>query len=132
MTMVPFDIVLPVQHFEARHQPAPEQRLMVAVLQDALDCVAKYRVADDAQGQRLFREANQWLLAAGTDWPYSFESICAVLDLDLDAVRQRVRVASAQPGRRAAADGAARPAQTRRSGAGDGRRGASPGKREAR
>ena len=29
----------------------------------------------------------------GADWPYSFERICAVLDLDANAVRDRLRLA---------------------------------------
>jgi len=70
---------------------------MIAVLQDALDCVEKYRRAKDPCGQRLFADARRWLLAAGTDWLYSFESICGVLDLDLDAVRQRLRIAPPRP-----------------------------------
>ncbi len=91
--MMQFDIVLPSQHFGLRRQQAPEQRLMVAVLHDALECIEKYRLATDAHGRRLFQEAKQWVLADETDWPYSFECICGALDLDSNAVRQRLRVA---------------------------------------
>ena len=87
------DILLPSQHFGPRRKQAPEQRLMMAVLHDALECLEKYRFATSSQGRRLFREAMQWFLADETDWPYSFECICGVLDLDSNAVRQRLRVA---------------------------------------
>jgi len=70
---------------------APEQRLMIAVLQDAIDCVGKYRLTKDHRGRRLFDEAIQWLLAEETDWPYSFECICGVLGLDSNAVRYSLR-----------------------------------------
>jgi hypothetical protein len=87
------DIILPSQHFEPRGKPAPEQRLMIAVLHDALDCLEKYRFATADHGRRLFQEAKQWFLAEDTGWPYSFECICGFLDLDPTAVRQRLRVA---------------------------------------
>ena len=93
MSMTQSDIVLPSQHFGARRKQAPEQRLMIAVLHDALDCVEKYRFATGTHGRRLFREAQRWFLSDEPDWPYSFECICGVLDLDSNAVRQRLRLA---------------------------------------
>ena len=87
------DIILPSQHFGPQRKQAPEHRLMMAVLHDALDCLEKYRFATAARGRRIFREAQQWFLADETKWPYSFECICGVLDLDANAVRQRLRVA---------------------------------------
>lgn len=61
---------------------------MMAVLDAAVRCVERYRFPTDAQGRRLFHEAKQWLLAAEPHWPYSFERICAELDLDANAVRR--------------------------------------------
>jgi hypothetical protein len=95
------DVVLPSQHFAPRRKEAPEQRLMVAVLHNALDCVETYRFATTIRGQRLFHEAKQWFLADEASWPCSFEYICGVLGLDSDAVRQRLRVAP-EPAPRAA------------------------------
>ena len=86
--MMRLDIVLPSRRFGSRRKQTPEQRLMIAVLQDALDCIEKYRYATDTHGRRLFQEAKQWFLADETDWPYSFECICGALDLDADAVRR--------------------------------------------
>jgi len=90
--MAQLGIVLPSQHYGARRTQAPEERLMIAILHDARDCVEKYRLARNQHGQRLFREATQWFLADEADWPYSFEGICLILDLDSNAVRQRLRV----------------------------------------
>ncbi|HEX7410164.1 MAG TPA: hypothetical protein VF515_21290 [Candidatus Binatia bacterium] len=92
-SLTQLDIILPSQHFGPRRKQAPEQRLMIAVLHDALDCLEKYRLATGNHGRRLFHEAKQWFLADETEWPYSFECICGVLDLDSNAVRQRLRVA---------------------------------------
>jgi hypothetical protein len=69
---------------------------MIAILHDAIDCVEKYRVATDPQGQRIFQEAKEWLLADESEWPYSFECICGVLELDASAVRRRLRLAPEQ------------------------------------
>lgn len=85
-------IVLPSQHFGALRKQAPEQRLMIAVLHDAFDCVEKYRFATSTRGRRLFREAQRWFLSDEPHWPYSFECICGVLDLDSNAVRRRLGV----------------------------------------
>jgi len=67
---------------------------MIAVLNDALDCLEKYRAASDPQGHRIFQEAKQWVLAMDTDWPCSFERICMTLDLDSSAVRRRLLAAT--------------------------------------
>ena len=90
------NVILPSQHFGARTPLAPEQRLMIAVVQDAINCIEKYRFATDHRGRRLFREVTQWLGAKATGWPYSFEAICEVLGLDANAVRHRLGVAQAQ------------------------------------
>jgi hypothetical protein len=90
-------VILPAQHFNPPKRLAPEHRLMVAVLDDAVRCVEKYRFPTDARSRRLFHEAKQWLLAAEPHWPYSFECICAVLDLDANAVRHRLRLAPEPP-----------------------------------
>ena len=90
------NVILPSQYFGPRRRLTPEHGLMIAVLQDAIECVAKYRDAKDPQGRRLFDEATQWLLAEESDWPYSFECICAVLDLDARAVRRALRLPERQ------------------------------------
>lgn len=89
-------IILPSQYFGPRRNLAPERRLMAAVLEDAIDCIAKYRYAKHYRGRRLFHEAVQWLLAEETDWPYSFECICGVLDLDASAVRGALHLPEGQ------------------------------------
>jgi hypothetical protein len=91
------DVVLPAQPFNPPKKLAPEHRLRIAVLDDAIRCVKQYRFPKDAQGRRLFHEAKQWLLAAEPHWPYSFEHICEVLDLDANAVRHRLRLAPERP-----------------------------------
>lgn len=89
--LLELEVMLPSQHFRAPRKQAPEQRLMIAVLHDALECLEKYRFSVRSEGRRLFDEARLWFLAHETRWPFSFERICAVLDLDSDAVLQHLR-----------------------------------------
>ena len=91
--MVQPHVILPSQHFQPPGKLTPERRLMMAVLDDAIRCVEKYRCSTDARGRRVFFEAKRWLLAEEPNWPYSFERICAVLDLDATAVRYRLLLA---------------------------------------
>ena len=97
LDLVEAQVILPSQHFKAPEKGAPEHRLMMAVLEDAIHCLERYRGATDSRRRRLFREAQRWLLAVESHWPYSFEAICAALDLDASAVRQHLRLVSGRP-----------------------------------
>ncbi len=81
------DVLLPAQQ-PRRRAVMPEEALITAVLEDAIDCVRKHRGAQTRQGRRLFREAQDWFLLEQPDWPFSFETICACLGLDADSVRR--------------------------------------------
>jgi len=60
----------------------PEKRLMLAVLEDAVDCFQNNIFAQDTRQMRLFQEAEEWILAENN------ESICEGLGYDADFVRQ--------------------------------------------
>jgi hypothetical protein len=66
-----------------------QRALMHAVLQDAILCLRghAYPTRDRA---RLAAEAEHWVKSTNRRWPFSFESVCAVLGLDPDALRQRL------------------------------------------
>ena len=88
------DTLLPEQFYSPRPPLTPEKMLMLAVLQDAWSCIEKHRDAPSPAGQRLHREAVNWIVASESRWPYSFECLCAALDISAAAVRQRLRVVS--------------------------------------
>jgi hypothetical protein len=94
--MMQLNVILPSQYFVPHGKLVPERRLMLAVLQDAIECIAKHRRAKDRRRQRLFNEVRQWLLSEQKDWLYSFARICEVLDLDANAVRYQLRVVPEQ------------------------------------
>jgi hypothetical protein len=52
------------------------------VLRDAVECYQKYALARDPRGRFEFDEARRWIESDERDWPYSFENICDVLDID--------------------------------------------------
>ena len=92
------DIILPVQFFETVKHRAPtktgEYRLLVAVLHDAVSRFQKYALEDDHE----CAEAEQWIMARDTRFEgtadaagFSFEFICAVLEIDADYLRGGLR-----------------------------------------
>src|SRR5713101_2760189 len=79
------DTLLPSQFFDRvrrRVEHDGERRLMIAVLEDAVDVYRKQATAQEARGQQLFREAEEWIEDGDRTWLFSFENICDVLDID--------------------------------------------------
>jgi hypothetical protein len=65
-----------------------EEKLMLAVLEKAIEYFQKYVLANDKGGRKLFQEAEEWILNKNSDWLYSFENLCAVLGLHPDYMRR--------------------------------------------
>jgi len=78
--------------FAPQPEVLPEQRLMIALVRDALRCIERYRYARDTRGKRLFAQEAQWVLSNDTDWLFAFARVCESLDLDPDAVRRTLRL----------------------------------------
>ncbi len=93
--LLELEVMLPSQYSDRRRSRTPEHRLMMAIIHDALECVEKHRFARDRHRRRLYDEARYWFLVQERDWPYSFEGICSALDLDSNAVRERLGVVPA-------------------------------------
>ena len=88
------DIVLPVQFFRAlqgRESLRGERRLILAVLEDAINCFQNNLFATDNRGKRLFREAEKWLMSGDRQLPFAFENICDFVSLEADYIRQGLR-----------------------------------------
>jgi hypothetical protein len=87
------DALLPAQFYAAFRGGSAvrgEKRLMLAVLQDALDCYQKYAFAKDPPGQQLFSEADSWITCDDRNWYFSFENICETLEISPDYLRHGV------------------------------------------
>ncbi|MFN8624843.1 MAG: hypothetical protein U0587_02485 [Candidatus Binatia bacterium] len=84
------DALLPAQFYAAFRGGSAvrgEKRLMLAVLQDALECYQKYAFASDLHGHQLFAEADEWISCQERTWYFSFENICETLEIDPDYLR---------------------------------------------
>lgn len=88
------DVLLPAQYFAAFRRAGGLERerlLMLAVLEDAIDCYQKYAHARDPRGRQMFEESREWVLSADRSWLFSFENICDTLEINADYVRRGLR-----------------------------------------
>ena len=69
-----------------------EERLMLAVLENAVEYFQKYVLARNPSGKQLFQEAEEWFLDKENEALYSFESICETLGLHPDHIRKGLMV----------------------------------------
>ena len=77
-----------VDHVSKRLLRDGEERLMLAVLESAVEDFQKYVFAQDKRGKELFQQAEEWILETGSSSFFSFENICAHLQLAPDYVRR--------------------------------------------
>jgi hypothetical protein len=85
------DALLPAQFYSAFRggsQVLGEKRLMLAVLEDAVDCYRKYATAREGQGRLIFQEVSTWITSRDRIWFFSYENICETLELDPDYLRE--------------------------------------------
>jgi len=90
----PGDGMLADEAFNARASLAAsyaEAALMCAVLEDAVDCFQQQYVCATRRAKDLGREAEQWLFNDDPNWPFSFLSICSVLGLCPQYIRQGLK-----------------------------------------
>ena len=66
----------------------PEKRLMLAILEDAINCYQDHLLSQRSRARRLFTEAEEWILDKGSDWIFSFRNICETLGFNPEYVRQ--------------------------------------------
>ena len=84
------DILVSGEYFRTLRRKTflqPEKKLMLAILEDAINCVKDNSSAQTGKDTRIFREAEQWVLGVGDDWLFGFESICETLELNPEYMR---------------------------------------------
>jgi hypothetical protein len=85
--------ILRVQYYESlasSRVPSGEVRLLFAILEDALRCYVLGKSRDSGAHRAEFLAARDWFYEKGTDRMFSFESVCAILDIDPDCLRKRL------------------------------------------
>ena len=85
------DTLVPAQYFDrigADIAFQPEKRLMLAVLEEAIATFQRHAVSRTPRSMRLVQDVEEWTAATDQDWPYSFENICAALNLESEYLRK--------------------------------------------
>src|ERR1700759_1685360 len=88
------DTLLPIQYFEAmrrKHLLEGEKRLILSVLEDAIECFMKCRDSATNKGQRLYRESDEWIALEDKHWGFSFDNVCDMLDINPEYMRRGLR-----------------------------------------
>ena len=82
--------VLPAQFFtaqERRRARNSAERLMYAILEDAVSVFCKHREPSNSKRRRVYRNAKRWFESDDRTWLFSFLRICETLDLDAERIR---------------------------------------------
>ena len=80
------------EQFFKRANHSGEKRLMLAVLQDAVECFQQYALSECPWEKEIFQEAERWVLARNSNWLFSFENICETLQLNSGHIRRGLRL----------------------------------------
>lgn len=65
----------------------PEDRLMLAVLLDAVALLREYAFGKHPHSRRTVIDTLGWFASDDTSWPLSFKNVCIGLDIEPDAFR---------------------------------------------
>jgi hypothetical protein len=65
-----------------------EERLMLAVLESAVEDFQRFVLARSTAGKKLFLQAEEWFLDTDSEEAFSFRSICETLGLHPDHIRK--------------------------------------------
>lgn len=88
---------LPFQDRElAETSKEPENRLMLAVLEEALVTFQRGLNSPVPERRKRFFEVDRWVASIDTDWPFSFENICSTLRIDPDYIRSGLHTLKCQ------------------------------------
>jgi hypothetical protein len=64
-----------------------EQRLMLAILKEALDSFFKHLGATDEKGKAIFQEVEGWIREKDNGWIFSFENVCESVGINASYLR---------------------------------------------
>lgn len=86
-------VVMPSQFFTHQRRVAlhGERRLLLAVIEEAIDSFCRTACAADGASRKLHREAEEWLFSDDRSWYVAFANACDVLDIDCECLRARLR-----------------------------------------
>jgi len=85
------DTLLSAQYFDTLRRKTllePEKRLMLAVLDDAINCYRDNLFSQRGKNKRLFDEAEEWIATPGGDWIFCFDNVCESLGFNPEYLRR--------------------------------------------
>ena len=68
----------------------PELSLLIAVLEDALVTFKEQMFAGGGKHQKLFQDAEDWIWSSASEGFFSFENVCAELDISPGYLRRQL------------------------------------------
>jgi hypothetical protein len=89
----PSDFILACQYCDisSGYGLSGEQRLMLALLTDALNVYQKGALSRLSRPRRLYVDAERWIVADRADTnAFSFETVCDALGINPDLLRRRI------------------------------------------
>ncbi len=87
------DLILPCQYYDVSggHRLSGEQRLMLALLTDAINVYQKGVLSHLTRARRLYVDAERWILADRESGQWlSFSTVCDALGIDTGHLRRRI------------------------------------------
>ncbi|HYA35457.1 MAG TPA: hypothetical protein VEF03_07550 [Candidatus Binataceae bacterium] len=91
--------LMPTQYYDLvarRHSFNGELRLLFAVLEDAIRAYVMNLNQVSVHQRRDFEEASAWIYENGQRDLFSFENLCAVFEIDPDALRKHLKMLNAR------------------------------------
>jgi hypothetical protein len=93
-TMVGLHQILPSQYFDVSggHRLTAEQRLMLALLADAINVFQQGAVSRATRKRLLYIDAERWIMMAARLGPhaFSFDTVCEALGINSGVLRRRL------------------------------------------
>ena len=86
----PFQLFRVPIHHSSTESLQPEKRLMLAVLEQAVEDFRTYAFVTTGRARFLFMDAAAWFCSTATR-PFDFEGICQATDLEPDCIRKSLR-----------------------------------------
>lgn len=85
------DVLLPIQYFASlkrKRFSSGEHRLLIAIMQDAVECFQKHIHARDSKRRQLYLDAESWISSEDYSGTFSFNNVCDLLGMSPEYLRQ--------------------------------------------
>jgi hypothetical protein len=86
--------ILPSQYFDVSggHRLTAEQRLMLALLADAINVFQQGAVSRATRKRLLYIDAERWIMMSGSTAPHAFgfDTVCEALGINASVLRRRL------------------------------------------